>query len=322
MSDRLRHYRAMLLSRRFEERLAALYRQGQIAGGVYLGKGQEALSGALGLALEPGDILAPLIRDMAARLAFSEPLVDAARTYLGRVTGPMKGRDGNIHRGNVDQGILPMISHLGAMVSTVNGILFARRLQGQPMGVGATCIGEGGMNTGALHEGLNQAAVEKLPLVVVVADNGYAYSTPSSQSYVCADLADRAVGYGIAGYTCDGTDFDACRETIYTAVNAARAGEGPQLISAKMIRLCGHGEHDDATYADPDLMAAAGDCLAKAKANLLAAGEASDSDFAAIDAEVKAEIDTAVNQALAEPIPEAHAESWCTYADPMLGGGR
>src|SRR5207244_4464628 len=124
-----------------------------------------------------GDIFAPLIRDAGGRLAFGEPILDAVRTYLGSSLGPMRGRDGNVHRGRPREGLLPMISHLGAMISVVNGMLLARRFKGISGSVGATSIGDGGTSTGAFHEALNQAAVEKLPLVLVVANNQYAYST-------------------------------------------------------------------------------------------------------------------------------------------------
>ena len=192
--------RAMLRARLLEEKLGSLYRAGRIVGGVYLGRGQEALSGAGGVALRKGDVFAPLIRDMAGRLAFGEPMEDALRAYLGSRLGPMKGRDGNIHRGDLSRGILPMISHLGAMVSTLAGVLMAKRMKGEKRKVGLTCAGDGATSTGSFHEGLNLAAVERLPLVVVVADNGYAYSTPNERQFACADLVDRARGYGVQGH--------------------------------------------------------------------------------------------------------------------------
>src|SRR5258706_9339783 len=119
--------------------------------------------------------------------------------------------------------------------------------------VGTTCLGDGATSTGALHETLSQAAVENLPLVLVVADNQYAYSTPTSRQFVCADLVDKAVGYGVASHSLDGTDLEACLKTVGNAVASARAGEGPQLVVAKLLRLCGHGEHDDSHYVDPNL---------------------------------------------------------------------
>ena len=143
-------YRFMLLARMLDDKCAGLYRAGKIHGGVFIGRGQEALSVAIGLSLKKSDVFAPLIRDTAGRLAFGEPVVDALRTYLGSVLGPMRGRDGNVHRGRPKKGYLPMVSHLGAMVSVVNGTLFARRMKGVTGMVGATCIGDGATSTGAV----------------------------------------------------------------------------------------------------------------------------------------------------------------------------
>ncbi len=210
-------YRVMLLARILDEKFASLYRMGKIHGGVFLGRGQEALSGALGLALRKGDIFAPLIRDTAGRLAFGEPLLDAVRTYLGSALGPMRGRDGNVHRGRPREGLLPMISHLGAMISVVNGALMARRFKGVTGTVGATAIGDGGTSTGAFHEALNQAAIEKLPLVLLVVNNQYAYSTPNSRQFACGSLLNKAVGYGVDAHEVDGTDLVACLKVIGTA---------------------------------------------------------------------------------------------------------
>src|SRR3982750_424623 len=176
----LKAYRFMLLSRILDDKFASLYRAGKIHGGVFLGRGQEALSVAVGIHLRRGDIYAPLIRDGAGRLAFGEPVLDAVRTYLGSPLGPMRARDGNVHRGRPREGLLPMLSHLGAMISVVNGVLIGKRFQGESGFVGATSIGDGATSTGSFHEGLNQAAVEKLPLILTIADNQFAYSTPTS----------------------------------------------------------------------------------------------------------------------------------------------
>ncbi|HKI70280.1 MAG TPA: thiamine pyrophosphate-dependent enzyme, partial [Verrucomicrobiae bacterium] len=150
----LKAYRLMLLARVLDDKFASLYRGGKIHGGVFLGRGQEALSVAVGVALRKGDVFAPLIRDAAGRLAFGETPQDAARTYLGSALGPMRGRDGNVHRGRPREGYLPMISHLGAMISVVNGTLLARRFKGITGTVGAACVGDGATSTGAFHESL------------------------------------------------------------------------------------------------------------------------------------------------------------------------
>src|SRR5438270_7318067 len=249
----LEAFRWMLLTRTLEEKLVSMYRGGRITGGVYIGKGQEAVSVACGSFLQKGDIFAPLMRDQAGRSAFGEPLVDVARTYLGSRQGPMRGRDGNIHRGRPRDGQFAMISHLGAMISVAVGALMAKRFKGEKNFVGLTCIGEGGMQTGSAHEGLNIAAVEQVPLVVVATNNHYAYSTPNEREFACHDLVDRAKGYGFEGYNIDGTDLATCLDVIGSAVKRARAGCPPQLVVAEVLRLSGHGEHDDASYVPEEM---------------------------------------------------------------------
>ncbi len=318
-------FHAMVRARTMENKLSSLYKAGKIVGGVYLGRGQEAVSAALGTALIPGrDIFAPLIRDQAGRTGFGEDLLDCARAYLGSALGPMRGRDGNIHRGRPAEGMLAMISHLGAAVSAVAGGLLARRLQGKLAGVvGATCIGDGATSTGAFHEGLNAAAVEKLPLVVIVADNQFAYSTPVTRQYACADLLDRAVGYGVKGHAVDGTDFLACAKVIGDAVRDARDGGGPQMVVARLLRLCGHGEHDDAFYV-PDLVKAGHygrDCLAVAEQQLVEAGIMSLQEIEAFRVQAAEEVQAAVAKAQQEPLPDPFQEEWQAFATKRLMEG-
>jgi pyruvate dehydrogenase E1 component alpha subunit/2-oxoisovalerate dehydrogenase E1 component alpha subunit len=316
-------FRFMLLARMLDDKLAALYRAGKIHGGVFLGRGQEGLSAAIGVSLEEGDVFAPLIRDAAGRLAFGETVLDSVRTYFGSPYGSMRARDGNVHRGSPTEGLLPMISHLGAMISVVNGILFARRLQKKFGVVGAACIGDGATSTGAFHEALNQAAVEKLPLVLVIADNQYAYSTPTSRQFACESLAHKAVGYGAAVHTVDGTDFSACLKTIGEAVARAREGGGPQMVVANLLRLCGHGEHDPADYVDAKLRNSSlgRDCLKVAEEFLLRKKWLDDSQLTALRDEIVHEIEAAVAQAQREPAPDPFAEDWRAIATEKLNEG-
>ena len=313
-------YRFMLLARLLDDKFAALWRSGKIHGGVFLGRGQEALSAATGVSLKKGDVFAPLIRDAAGRLAFGETVLDAVRTYLGSALGPMRGRDGNVHRGKPKEGYLPMISHLGAMISVVNGILLARRFKKISGTVGVACIGDGATSTGAFHEALNQAAVEKLPLVLVVANNQYAYSTPTSRQFACRDLADKAIGYGVEVDSVDGTDLDACLKTVGQAVARARAGRGPQMVVATLLRLCGHGEHDDAGYIDPKLKKSpvGRDCLKVAEEYLIRQKWADTATLAAWRSEAIHEIEEAVAQVQREPAPDPFAEEWCALSTKHL----
>ena len=316
-------FRFMLCARLLDDKLAALYRAGKIHGGVFLGRGQEALSVAVGLSLRQGDVFAPLIRDAAGRLAFGEPILDSVRTYLGSALGPMRGRDGNVHRGRPLEGLLPMISHLGAMVSVVNGILLARRFKKISGVVGAACLGDGATSTGAFHEALNQAAVEKLPLVLLLADNQYAYSTPTERQFACDSLADKAVGYGVEAHTVNGTDLTACLRTVGDAVAKARAGEGPQLVVARLLRLCGHGEHDDSHYIAPALKNSplGRDCLKVAEEILLRQKWTDAVQLATWRSQVIHEIEEAVAQVQREPAPDPFAEKWIALASEDLVEG-
>jgi pyruvate dehydrogenase E1 component alpha subunit/2-oxoisovalerate dehydrogenase E1 component alpha subunit len=316
----LRAYRFMLMARVLDERLAALYRAGKIFGGVFLGKGQEALSAAVGVHLRKGDVFAPLIRDAAGRLAFGESVFDAVRTYLGSPLGPMRSRDGNVHRGRPKEGLLPMISHLGAMISVVNGVLMARRMKGDTSAIGAACIGEGATSTGSCHEALNQAAVEKLPLILVVANNQYAYSTPTDRQFVCENLVDRAIGYGVQGHTVDGTDLGDCLETLGKAAANARAGKGPQLIVANLLRLCGHGEHDTAEYIDPKFKQSAlgRDCLEVAEQRLGAEQWVDAAELERLRSAVVDEVEEVVATVQREQGPNPFTETWCALATRRL----
>ena len=308
----LEAFRWMLLARTLEEKLVSLYRGGLITGGVYVGRGQEAVSVACGLFLQKGDIFAPLIRDQAGRSAFGEPLIDVTRTYLGSRQGPMRGRDGNIHRGRPRNNQLAMISHLGAMVSVTVGALMAKRFHGEKNFVGLSCIGEGGMQTGSFHEGMNLAAVEQVPLVLVATNNHYAYSTPNDREFACHNLVDRAIGYGFEGYSFDGTDLSACLDVIGGAVKRVRAGRPPQLVVASVLRLSGHGEHDDASYVTDEIKREpfARDCLKVTEQTIV--------DLNLVDAETLAEwrkdaaaqVDQAISTAQKEAAPEADEEDW------------
>ncbi len=319
-------YRWMLLARILEDRIASLYRAGgAIVGGVYLGRGQEAFSAALGVHLsrERGDVFGGLIRDMAGRLAFGEPLLDPARSYLGSAKGPMRGRDGNIHRGRPTEGLPAMISHLGSLVSVVSGMLLAKRLKGDPPCVGASCVGDGATSTGAFHEAMNTAAIERLPLVVAVANNQYAYSTPTSRQYACENLVDRAKGYGVTGHVVDGTDLEACLDIFERAVTAALETQTPQMVVGKLLRLSGHGEHDDAFYVDPHLReeSSGRDPLTVAETHLLEKGWGTPSDVDAWTADAVERVREAMTQAQREGGPDAAVETWEALASRHLVEG-
>jgi acetoin:2,6-dichlorophenolindophenol oxidoreductase subunit alpha len=228
----------------------------------------------------------------------------------------MRGRDGNIHRGSPRDGQLAMISHLGAMISVVVGSLMAKRGRGEKNFIGLTTIGEGGMQTGASHEGMNIAAVERVPLVVVATNNHYAYSTPNDREFACANLVDRARGYGFEGYELDGTDLAQCLGVIDTAVKRARAGRPPQLVVASILRLAGHGEHDDFSYVTDDIRKEpfAIDCLKRTETFINERELADAETLQRWHEETAEEVENAFSAAQKEPVPAGDEEDWCAIS--------
>ena len=240
-------YRYLKLTRLVEERLVNLYRQTKVVGGVFRSLGQEATAVGTAYALQPEDFITPLIRDLGAVLVKGIRPRDIFAQYMAKAWGPSGGRDLNIHFGDMQKGFIGPISHLGDMIPVMTGILLGGRLQ-QKKFVGVAYIGDGGMSTGAFHEGLNFAAVQKLPLIVVAEHNQYAYSTPTSMQTAVKDLAEKAAGYGIPAHIVDGNDVIACYEVMKAAADYARGGGGAVLIEAKTYRRKGHAEHDDQRY--------------------------------------------------------------------------
>ncbi|MDB4665089.1 thiamine pyrophosphate-dependent dehydrogenase E1 component subunit alpha [Verrucomicrobia bacterium] len=315
-----RAYRHMLSARILDERLAQLYRAGNIFGGVFLGKGQEALSVAIGMAMQKGDVFAPLIRDGAGRLAFGETILEALRNCLGSPLGPMRSRDGNVHRGRPRDGYIPMISHLGATISVVNGALMAKRMKGENHFVGAACVGEGATSTGAFHEALNQAAIEKLPLLLVVANNQFAYSTPTTAQFACQKLSSKAAGYGVTAHEVDGTNLEDCLQTLSMATKKARQGEGPQLIIAELLRLCGHGEHDDAQYITEEIKKSSvgQDCMQQARETLKTRYDFVEKEITDWHTSTLEEINKSIQQVQSEGGPDPFTHSWKALATREL----
>ncbi|MDT7602158.1 MAG: hypothetical protein QOF61_155, partial [Acidobacteriota bacterium] len=240
-------YRYLLLTRLVEEKLVALYRQTKVVGGVFRSLGQEATAVGTAYALKPTDFIAPLIRDLGAVLVKGIRPREIFAQYMAKAWGPSEGRDLNIHFGDMSRGFVGPISHLGDMIPVMTGIVLGARMQKKDS-VAIAYIGDGGMSTGAFHEGLNFAAVQRLPLVVVAEYNHYAYSTPTRLQTAVENLADKAAGYNIPGYIVDGNDVVACYEVTREAVEFARGGGGAVLIEAKTYRRKGHAEHDDQRY--------------------------------------------------------------------------
>ena len=302
--------------RKTEERLIRLYHQAKIYGGVYTGVGQEAMGAAAALAGGPRDLYAPLIRDLSVHYGRGETPRNVFRQWLARADGPTRGRDGNVHFGNAANGVYAMISHLGAMLPVVVGGVMARRLKGEEA-VGFGFIGDGGTSTGDFHEAVNFAAVREAPVVFVMENNKYAYSTPSRDQYRCARLADKAAGYGIEGHAVDGNDAVGLYLFFRDLAADLRARPRAVLVDCDTLRMRGHGEHDDSSYVPKDLLAeyTARDPLRVAREQLVAAGVLTAAAVEALERGVAVEVDEAYQRALQDGAPDPRTLGEGVYAD-------
>ena len=252
---RLELFRLVLLQRLFEERALALYRQGRIAGSFYDGRGQEAVAAAAGLALQDGDVVCPLNRELACHFARGVTVADSFRNFLGRCDGPTRGRDGNLHFGAPSRGIFPLVSMLGDLASVTVGAALAFKRRGEPR-VALTFLGEGAFSVGDTHEALNLAGVWQVPAVFVLQSNRLSYSTPAERQMVNTNLTERIYGgWSIPAERVDGTDALAVYDAVKAAVERARTGNGPQAVEALTLRMHGHAAHDDASYVSAALRA-------------------------------------------------------------------
>jgi TPP-dependent pyruvate/acetoin dehydrogenase alpha subunit len=246
-------YYYMRLNRAVEDTMVKLFRQNKIVGGLYSSLGQEGISVGSAYALEKKDWLAPMIRNIGALLVKGVPPRDIFTQHMAKFTSPTKGKDGTSHFGDLENlHIVSPISMLGDLIPVMAGVAMAGRYLGQKI-VSMTWIGDGGSSTGVFHEGLNFAAVQKAPLVLILENNGWAYSTPVRRQVPLENLADRAKAYGIPSYIVDGNDVVAMYTTAKEAVDRARAGEGPILIEAKSMRMRGHAQHDAADYVPKEM---------------------------------------------------------------------
>src|SRR3989441_8774350 len=246
----LEMYRFLRLTRTLEERLTALYRQSKVIGGLFRSLGQEGESVASAYALQRGpnqDVLSPLIRNLGSMLVMGARPLQILRQYMAKVESPTRGRELNIHFNDLELGYVGQISHLGDMIPVMAGITLTFKLRREPR-VGLVYIGDGGTSTGTFHEGLNFAAVQRCPLVVIGEYNHWAYSTPPAKQFAVTHLAEKAQGYGIPTVTVDGNDVLAVYAAAKHAVERARRGKGVHFIEVKTYRRKGHAEHDDQHY--------------------------------------------------------------------------
>lgn len=315
--DLRRLYYFLRLTRALDTRLSNLYRQGKVIGGLYSSLGQEGESVASAFALERHDVLSPLIRNLGAMLVKGARPVEVLRQYMAKAAGPTSGREMNIHFNDLGLGYLGQISHLGDMVPVMAGIALSFRLRGEPR-VGLVYVGDGATSTGAFHEGVSLAAVQRVPLVIIVEHNGYAYSTPTTFQAAVTRLADKALAYRIPATTVDGNDVFAVYEATRTAVTRARTGGGVSLIEAVTYRRRGHAQHDDQRYQSREEIARweTNDPVDRFVARITGDGWVDQDALAAVDQRVEDEIDAAVEACEREPLPEPKTALPGVYATP------
>ncbi len=312
-------YYFMGLTRSLEERLVNLYRQTKVIGGLFRSLGQEADSVGTAYALDRtlGDFLSPLIRNLGSMLVQGATPVEILRQYMAKADSPTRGRELNIHYGDLDRGFLGQISHLGDMVPVMAGVTLSFKMRKQAR-VGLVYVGDGAMSTGAFHEGINFAAVQRLPLVIICENNGYSYSTPTHRQSAVKHLVDKAPAYGIPGIRADGNDVLEVYGVTKPAVERARAGGGCTLIELVTYRRKGHAEHDNQSYVPKEELAAWAkkDPIDRYRRRLQETGWATEGELAAIDARIRDELDRAVTLTENEPLPVADSALDGVLADP------
>jgi TPP-dependent pyruvate/acetoin dehydrogenase alpha subunit len=251
--QRITFLRNMLMAREFDLAMQRLNRQGRAFGGVYSQTGNEATSVGSASALGSTDVLFPMHRNIGGHFVFGQELDVLMKAFLAREGSLMRGTDGTGHYADPAKRIYGNISHLGAMIPVAAGFTMAAKLRGETC-IAMTYIGDGGAQTGEFHEAMNFASVQKLPLILIIENNQYAYSSPNSIEFACKQLSDRALGYGCHGITIDGTDVELVYATCLDAVKRARKGEGPTIIETITMRMRGHAEHDDFSYVPKELL--------------------------------------------------------------------
>jgi 2-oxoisovalerate dehydrogenase E1 component len=303
-----RFYRALVLPRLIEEKMLRLLRQGKLSK-WFSGIGQEAIAAGVALALEQDDWILPMHRNLGVFMGRGLDLLTLFRQLLGREGGYTKGRDRTFHFGILEHRLVGMISHLGAMLPVADGLALAATLRGERR-VAAAFTGDGATSEGDFHEALNLAAVWKLPVLFIVENNQYGLSTPISEQYACRDLADRGVGYGMPGVTCDGNDLLAVYRAVEDAAARARRGDGPTLLEFKTFRMRGHEEASGTAYVPRPLVDewARRDPIVRFEAFLDEVGELASGERDALRAELKRRIDDLVDEALLAPDPDSTPE--------------
>ncbi len=305
-AELLKIYYYLKLTRGLEQRVITLYRQGRITGGVYISAGEEAIAVGSASALEPDDVIAPTHRDLGANLMKGITPKEYLAQYLARQTGLTRGRDGNVHYGDIKRGIIGFISPMADLLPVATGVGLAFKLRRERRVV-AAFFGDGASSRGDFHEALNLAAVMKLPVIFICHNNQYAYSTPLERQMAVEHVADRAKAHGMPGVTVDGNDVLAVRSAVAEAASQAREGGGPSLVEGKTMRMRGHAEHDDASYVPASMLEEwrKRDPIDQFEAYLRAKKLLDDSTAKETSERLSKEIEEAVSYAESSPFPDA-----------------
>ncbi|HEY0023519.1 MAG TPA: thiamine pyrophosphate-dependent dehydrogenase E1 component subunit alpha [Longimicrobium sp.] len=318
----LEMYRLVRLTRSLEERLELLFKQSKVIGGLFRSLGQEGESVASAYALRRrsdgiGDMLSPLIRNLGSMLTIGAKPVEVVKQYMAKGDSLARGKELNIHITDFSRGFIGQISPLGDLIPVMAGVALTFKQRGEDR-VAMVYIGDGATSTGAFHEGVNFAAVQKLPLVVIVENNRWAYSTPSKFMTAAKSFVDKAPGYGMAGEQVDGNDMLAVYGASQRAVERARAGGGATLIEVMTYRRKGHAQHDAQTYVDPaeiEHWASTNDPIDRYVKSLLDNGWATAQELTGIGEQIDRELDEAVAEAEKSPLPEPEEALTDVYAD-------
>lgn len=317
-AKQLELYYWMRLTRTLEERLVNLHRQNMLVGGLFRSLGQEADAVGSAFAMEPRDVLSSLTRNLGSLLVKGATPVEVIRQHMASADSPTRGRDLGLHFADLGRGFIGHISPLGDMVALMAGVTLSFKLRGEAR-VGLVYLGDGATSTGAFHEGINFAAVQRCPLVVIVENNGYAYSTPVAKQSAAHQLVDKAAGYGVAGDRADGNDVLAVYEATQRAVDRARSGAGVTLIELVTYRRRGHAEHDNQSYVpegEVERWAAENDPLDRYIRVLIDREKTDPAEIEAIDARAFSEVDAAAAEALRSPKPAGPDALSGVYAGP------
>ncbi len=308
----------MSLMREVEDRIERkLYRQGKIVGSVYTGRGQEAIPVGVGLAAHPEDVLFPCHRDMAMYFIRGVTPREVFAQYMGRIGGLTRGRDGNMHMGDMNRRIVAIISALAATTPVAAGAALALKYQGSS-NIAWVVFGDGATSRGDWHEGVNLAAVQKLPLVLVCNNNQYAYSVPLEKQMAVANVADRGPAYGVPSEIVDGNDVFAVYHAAQRAAGHARSGNGPYLIECKTFRMTGHAAHDAAEYVPKELFEqwSRKDPIDRLRGKMLERGWADQQALDLISSDILREVDEAVAWAERQPYPDPSELTRNVYEEP------